>query len=145
MARLLVSLIPLVVLLLAGVRRPLRLILLTSLLATQATVALAEIDGWTTVDPMTGRVETGSRVTLPDGSQSYHWSGPYGQAPSSGYVSPPGLNGSRTYQSVSTDGSLGIGQIHPGPSSGEPAAPFFPTRPEPRGNVLPGMGGGAKP
>lgn len=71
MARVLVALIPLVILLRAGGRRSLRMVLLVSLLAAQGPVALAEIDTWTTVDPMTGRVETGSRVTLPDGSQSY--------------------------------------------------------------------------
>ena len=86
------------------------------------------IQNFTTVDPTTGQVSTGTVTTTPNGGQSYMWNSPTGQT-STGYVSPP-IGGTSNYSTYSGQtGQVGVGSIHTTPPNNAPV--FLPTPPSP--------------
>ena len=84
---------------------------------------------FSTADPMTGHVTTGTVQTHPDGSQSYMWNDSTGRSKTdTGYMSPP-IGGTRNFSIYDGDtGHSSVGSIFtpPVPES-QPWLPFAPT------------------
>ncbi len=112
-------------------------ILLSVSVASAQSSRNSGIQNFTVIDPMTGRVETGTVTQTPGGGQSYNWVNPYTGETTTGTVSPP-IGGTSNFSTFnSTTGQVGVGSIHTAPPNN---APVFMPQPPQGGTMAPGAG-----
>ncbi len=111
-----------------------RTLLILTLILLMTAPALAEIQTFTTVDPMTGQVSVGTVTTSPGGGQTYSWTNPYTGETTTGLVSPP-VGGTSNFSTFNgTTGQVGVGSIHTAPQNN---APVFMPQPPQGGTMTP--------